>query len=61
VIGPAGEGVSGYLDHSTAKVEWVPEGVDELFAGVDGSAGGSLVLFGWAMAEDLASGKLARS
>jgi hypothetical protein len=61
VIAPGGEGVSGYLDHSTAKLEWVPEGVDELFAGVAGSAGGSLVLFGWAMAEDLASGKLARS
>ena len=61
VIGPGGEGVSGFLDHSTAKAEWVPEGVEQLFSGVDGAGGGSLVLFGWAMAEDLASGKLARS
>jgi hypothetical protein len=34
------------------------EDVCAFFAGVDTQAGGRLVAFGWAMAEDLAGGKL---
>ena len=48
---------SGGLDFGGSKVA-VPEEVHALFEGVDVAAGGRLVTFGWAMAEDLAGGKL---
>ena len=38
----------------------LPDGTDELFAGLDADRGDRLVAFGWAMAEDLAGGKLGR-
>jgi hypothetical protein len=47
------------LDFHAVKVK-LPEGVDELLAGVDAERGDRLVAFGWAMAEDLAGGKLGR-
>ncbi len=52
-------GPVGGLDYVAAKAP-VPEGVDALFAGVEPSTGQRLVVFGWAMAEALASGKLPR-
>jgi hypothetical protein len=51
--------VSGGLDFIAAKVK-IPEGVDSHFAGFDAKKGDRLVTFGWAMAEDLAGGKLGR-
>ena len=51
--------VAGGLDFVHAKAK-VGESVAELFAVIDPSKGDRLVAFGWAMAEDLAGGKLAR-
>jgi len=48
---------SGGFDFGGPKVQ-VPNGAHEFFEGVDVGAGGRLVAFGWAMAEDLAAGKL---
>jgi hypothetical protein len=50
---------AGGLDFAAAKVK-LPEGVGVLFAGTDADRGDRLVALGWAMAEDLAGGKLAR-
>jgi hypothetical protein len=50
---------AGGLDFVHPKVK-VPEGADELFCSLDAVKGDRLVAFGWAMAEDLASGKLSR-
>ncbi len=50
---------AGGLDFLAAKVK-LPEGVEVLFEGVDSARGDRLVAFGWAMAEDLAGGKLGR-
>ena len=51
--------VTGGLDflHPKAKL---PDGVNELFDGSTRTPGDRLVAFGWAMAEDLAGGKLGR-
>ena len=51
--------VAGGVDFVAAKVK-VPEGVDDHFKGVNSAKGDRLVAFGWAMAEDLAAGKLGR-
>jgi hypothetical protein len=51
--------VTGGLDFTHPKVK-LPEGVEELFVEVDPERGDRLVAFGWAMAEDLAGGKLSR-
>ncbi|MCL4446023.1 MAG: hypothetical protein M1134_03990 [Actinobacteria bacterium] len=51
--------VAGGLDFVAAKLK-LPERVEELFGDVDAAAGDRLVVFGWAMAEDLAKGKLGR-
>src|SRR6185437_14691730 len=53
------QGVSGGLDFLAAKVK-LPDGVEGLFDGLDADRGDRLVAFGWAMAEDLAGGKLGR-
>jgi hypothetical protein len=50
---------AGGLDFLASKVK-LPEGVELLFDGVDAGRGDRLVAFGWAMAEDLAGGKLGR-
>ena len=49
----------GGLDFATAKGPLDPD-LDALFAGVNPEGGDRLVSFGWAMAEDLASGRLPR-
>jgi hypothetical protein len=50
---------AGGLDFLAAKVK-LPDGVHGLFDGLDSDRGDRLVAFGWAMAEDLAGGKLGR-
>jgi hypothetical protein len=55
----SGQGVpTGALDFDGPKVKAPPAGVGKLFAGVKPGRGDRLVTFGWAMAEDLASGLL---
>jgi len=49
---------TGALDHGGPKVEEHPSEVLELLAEMDSVRGDRLVVFGWAMAEDLAAGKL---
>lgn len=46
-------GQSGFLDHETSKPEKVKPDVAALFDGLDVKKGGSLVVHGWVMAEDL--------
>ncbi len=47
------KGQTGYLDHETLKPEKIRPEVAELFTGVTATRGGSLVVHGWVMAEDL--------
>ena len=47
------KGRSGFLDHETLKPEKVKPDITSLFDGVDDAAGGSLIIHGWTMAEDL--------
>ncbi len=51
--------VAGGLDFVAPKVK-LPEGVEVHFTKFDAAKGDRLVTFGWAMAEDLAGGKLGR-
>ena len=51
--------VAGGLDFFAPKVK-IPEGVERHFGDFDADRGDRLVTFGWAMAEDLAGGKLGR-
>ena len=51
--------VAGGLDFFAPKVK-IPEGVETHFDSCDATRGDRLVAFGWAMAEDLAGGKLGR-
>lgn len=51
------EGAVGGLDYVASKSA-IPEGAETFFADVNAEAGQRLVVFGWAMAEALASGKL---
>jgi hypothetical protein len=50
---------AGGLDFLGAKIK-LPEGAEQLFEDFDAARGDRLVAFGWAMAEDLAGGKLGR-
>lgn len=50
-------GPVGGLDYSVSKAP-VPEGVDVFFESIEPGQGQRLIVFGWAMAEALASGKL---
>jgi hypothetical protein len=52
-------GTSGGLDFTASKAK-APEGADALLKPVNVGRGDRLVAFGWAMAEDLAGGKLGR-
>lgn len=55
-----GDGATaGALDFGGPKVRAPQSGVDALFKGINLKKGDRLVSFGWAMAEDLASGNLA--
>ena len=47
------KGQSGFIDHVSLKPEKVKPEVAELFAGVAVAKGGSLIVHGWVMAEDL--------
>jgi len=49
----AKKGRSGFLDHETLKPEKVKPDITSLFDGVDDAGGGSLIIHGWTMAEDL--------
>jgi hypothetical protein len=51
--------VVGGLDFYAAKVK-IPDGVEGHFDNFNADKGDRLVAFGWAMAEDLAGGKLGR-
>ena len=51
---------AGLLDHSSLKPETTPADIATFFETLDHSRRDTLVAFGWAMAEDLASGKLGR-
>ena len=46
-------GQSGFLDHETLKPEKIDPDVAALFRGVNVAKGGSLIVYGWTMAEDL--------
>jgi len=46
-------GQSGFIDHDTSKPEKVDPAVAALFSAVSGPKGGSLIVHGWTMAEDL--------
>ena len=50
----------GVLDHESLKPEEHDPEVVALFAGLDRVRGDSLIAFGWAMAEDLAEGRLGK-
>ena len=50
-------GPVGGLDYVASKGP-IPDGVETFFAGLKPQKGQRLVVFGWAMAESLASGKL---
>ena len=46
-------GQEGFIDYESAKPEAVAPARQELFAQVPRDAGGALIVYGWAMAEDL--------
>lgn len=46
-------GQSGFLDHESLKPEKTPADLAAMFNGVNVAKGGSLVAYGWSMAEDL--------
>ena len=46
-------GQSGYLDHESLKPEKLSADVVAMFDAVPAAAGGSIVIYGWTMAEDL--------
>ena len=50
----------GVLDHEALKPDSVDPEVAALFAGLNRERGDSLIAFGWAMAEDLAEGRLGK-
>jgi len=57
----SGDGnVCGALDHEALKPETVDEEVVAFFASLDRERGDAVIAFGWAMAEDLAAGKLGK-
>jgi len=50
----------GALDHEALRDDAVPPDVAAFFAGADHERGDYLIAFGWAMAEELAGGKIGR-
>ena len=46
-------GQSGFIDHESLRVDKISAAVAELFVGVNAAKGGSLIVHGWTMAEDL--------
>lgn len=59
IITPSGSDPVGGLDVVAPKAK-VPIGVEQFFIAVDAEKGHRLVVFGWAMPEDLAAGRLTR-
>jgi hypothetical protein len=59
IIAPKAGNPMGGLDVVAPKAK-LPEGVATFFADVDADKGHRLVVFGWAMPEDLAAGRLTR-
>jgi hypothetical protein len=59
VVAPQGNDPVGGLDVVAPKAK-IPEGVSVFFASMSPDKGHRLVVCGWAMAEDLAAGKLSR-
>ena len=56
-----GDGATcGALDHETLKPESISADVAAYFKPLDRDRGDYLIAFGWAMAEELASGKLGK-
>ncbi len=49
----AKKGRSGFLDHVSSKPEKISPDINGLFTEVKSEAGGSLIVHGWTMAEDL--------
>lgn len=49
----AKKGQSGFLDHESTKPEKIDPKIAELFDAVKSNSGGSLIIHGWTMAEDL--------
>ena len=49
----AKKGQSGFLDHESTKPEKIDPKIAELFDAVKSDSGGSLIIHGWTMAEDL--------
>ena len=46
-------GQSGFIDHESLKPEKIATDVAAMFANVAAGKGGSLIVHGWTMAEDL--------
>ena len=59
IIAPAGGDPVGGLDVVAPKAK-LPQGVAAFFSDIDADKGHRLVVFGWAMPEDLAAGRLTR-
>ena len=59
IIAPSGGDPVGGLDVVAPKAK-LPQGVEAFFADIDADQGHRLVVFGWAMPEDLAAGRLTR-
>jgi hypothetical protein len=49
----AKNGQNGFLDFETTKPEKVKPELHEMFSAVPAAKGGSMVVYGWTMAEDL--------
>lgn len=47
------KGRSGFLDHETLKPDKVKSDIAAMFDGIDHAVGGSIIIHGWTMAEDL--------
>lgn len=46
-------GQTGFIDHESSKPDKIPADVAAMFAGVNAARGGSLILHGWVMTENL--------
>jgi hypothetical protein len=49
----AKKGQSGFLDHVSSKPDKIAADIAAMFSEVKPEAGGSLIIHGWTMAEDL--------
>jgi hypothetical protein len=49
----AKKGLSGFLDHESAKADKIKPEIAEMFSAVNPAVGGCLIIHGWTMTEDL--------